>query len=204
MSRKLSRNEKIGIGSAIVAAIVGVAGLVLMIISPEVRVWLHLERPATPVTTPIAAKPPQTLEEIFKMDFPNLNKWSYSGAFVDPKDGTSIPMEEQMHVDYQGYSRFLSFYLPYSPHTYSACLWIADHSSDILAQMDKNEVTTYAPAEQHGISTKELKFSGRIYIYTLSHFTLKEQAELDEKFKRNGLALEMRGLTYMDLKNLTR
>jgi len=153
---------------------------------------------------PQSQKRPLTLEELFKTDFSSLNKWSYSAMFTDPSDGATIPMEEQMHIDYQAYSRFLSFYLPYSPHAYNACVWVAGHPNEILDQMDKNEVITRDPTQQHGISTKELKFSSRVYIYTLSDFTLSQQAALEAEYRRNGLALEIRGLTYMDVTNLER
>ncbi len=153
---------------------------------------------------PSATARPLTLEEMFKSDFSGGNKWSLSATYRSATDGTTVPIEEQMHLDYQGYSRFLSFYLPVSTLTYEACLWIGDHSSDIIGQFDKNEVISRDATQPHGTSDKELKFSGRVFIYTLSDLTLAQQAELEQRYRANGLALEIRGLTYMSFTNLQR
>jgi|HubBroStandDraft_2_1064218.scaffolds.fasta_scaffold05205_7 hypothetical protein len=154
--------------------------------------------------TPSASARPLTLEEMFQSDFSGGNKWSYSAAYKSATDGATVPIEEQMHLDYQGYSRFLSFYLPVSPLAYEAALWIGDHSSEIIGQFDKNEVISRDATEQHGTSDKELKFSGRVFIYTLSDLTLDQQADLERQYRANGLALEIRGLTYMSFTNLQR
>ncbi len=43
MSKKFSRNERIGVGSLVVAVI----GLLLALLLPEVRQWMHLEKKPT-------------------------------------------------------------------------------------------------------------------------------------------------------------
>lgn len=117
------------------------------------------------------------------------------------KDGTkeiTVKISEKEYLDFQGKSKFLGYYVPYSPVAYGICEYLPDLFKISMEELESSaEVKGGFPWDSHQTSSRELVFSGRIYIYHENDFTLQQLAALERLYESKGLSVIFRGPAYL-------
>ena len=145
---------------------------------------------------------PQTLFELFKSDFSNLAKLSNEvTATIGNTDGTfayNILVNFSIYFDFNANSKFYSFYIPKSPdsQSFNFCTHLAKEYPNIINKVSESVTTSTKDPGGPLISSRDLVFSGRIYLYHEDEMTLKQRAELEDLFKASGASVIFRGLDY--------
>jgi hypothetical protein len=145
---------------------------------------------------------PQTLFELFKSDFSNLAKLSNEvTATIGNTDGTfayNILVKYSIFFDFNANSKFYSFYIPKSPdsQSFNFSTHLAIEYPTIINRLSEAVTTSTKDPGGPLISSSDLVFSGRIYLYHEDEMTLKQKAELEDLFKANGAHIIFRGLDY--------
>jgi hypothetical protein len=153
-----------------------------------------------------AGKHIETLLELFKSDFSNLMKLSNEiTASIGNTDGTfayNILVKDSVYLDYNANIKFYSFYIPKSPdnQSFNFCTHLAKEYPNIISKLSDSVTTSAKDPGDPLISSRDLVFSGRIYLYHEDEMTLKQKAELEDLFKANGASIIFRGLDYLQTK----
>jgi hypothetical protein len=147
----------------------------------------------TPVPEPAATpKPIPTLHDLFVSDFPNVLKGRTNFPITAP-DGTVVTTEAQLYLDHAGKSTFIGFYVPSTSLTYKACAYLAEHSEIPLglasSVRDGGMVGERTP-------TKDLVFTGRVYVYHQDELSYAELASLTQLYESKKLSVHFRGPAY--------
>lgn len=109
----------------------------------------------------------------------------------------SVNVEARINMNYVARARFLTFYVPDTPHTFEACSLILARTRATIAEFDREFHDEYGPVEGRKTGMKDLKFTGQIIIY---HQRLLLQSEIDSltaKATKAGLSVEFRGTYYV-------
>jgi len=115
----------------------------------------------------------------------------------ETRQATTIPISIKLHMDFLTNSKFLSVYVPTSPRSFEFCRGLPEVYEGLLSQAVRptEEFVMSGPSEMP-VSSKGLVFTGQILIYHEDDFTLKQQAELEEIFKKKNLFPQLRGVEY--------
>jgi hypothetical protein len=174
----------------------------------------EVSSPQQPSTSTVPDKPagkhvdrPKTLFELFNTDFSNLLKLSSEvTATIGNTDGTShnIAAKVSVYSDYIANSKFYSFYIPKSPvnQSFDVCTRLAKEYPNIINKISDSVITSTKEPGGPSISSRDLVFSGRIYLYHENDMSLKQKAELEDLFKANGAHIIFRGPDYQQTRLL--
>ena len=88
-------------------------------------------------------------------------------------------------------TKFLSYFIPCSSNSYQLCQSVLLNPQWLLDAVKGTEVQTGFPGERTLKST-DLKFSGRVYLYTDNVLTEEQSAALEEVAKQRGIDLVLR------------
>lgn len=144
-----------------------------------------------------------TLREIFDKDFDNLLKHDRTLEIgVQNPDGTmDTPVEitEKIYRDFAGKSQFLGYYIPQSPNAYVILYkYLPDASKMAIKEMDlQMDVISGHVTDSRKTASRDLVFSGRIYIYHENDFSLQRLAALERLYESKGLSVIFRGQAYL-------
>jgi len=189
----LKRGAKLGtslslIGSAliVIGAIVGLIGAFIVDASPE--------RPARTI------KP--TLLSMFATDF----KMKFSGVTTNWSKEIDIDNGQykaiifyDLHYDVGSHAKFISVYLPDQRYFSDIAKHIADNAKNFFEEDQKTLPWGMKSEGQASIAySKDIPFSGRIYIYCPGIFGVEEIGELTRFFREKGEALQVRGDEYLN------
>jgi len=140
---------------------------------------------------------PTTLHDFFKTDFNNLLKASQSLKFVS-KYKEPINFEAQIYADFDAQSIFLGFYIPQSPDTYNICEFLSKNYKNILVELQTKQVAVEARSPgDRPVELKDLKFSGRIFVYHEYPLFASQIDQLIALYKSNNLSPQFRGVDYV-------
>lgn len=132
-----------------------------------------------------------TLREYFDTDFPYC--LSTSQSWPAKAAGADIKIISRVHLDFDAGVTFISYYIPPSvvPKDLSVLLLgkVEDALSNILQSV---EVQMGYEGEQRLVST-ELKFSGRVFIYTESPVLSEDLLDISNCAKSLSLSVVLRG-----------
>jgi hypothetical protein len=165
------------------------------------------KRPSQAVTPPKqnltelqSSKGPLTLHQLFKEDFKGELGFGWVPGPVTAPDGQQTTVEARTLIDRTAGVKFVAFYLPNSLLSYSACVFLSNHTSD-WGHLDFDMET-----QDNGepIFSKDYKFSGRVFIYHEDLFTPEQIGDLHRIFKEKHLLLELRGQEYVQLEGAMR
>jgi hypothetical protein len=149
-----------------------------------------------------AEKHIETLLELYKSDFSNLvklpNEITASFGNTDGTFAYNILVKVSISFDYNANIKFYSFYVPKSPdnQSFNFCTHLAKEYPNIINKISESVTTSAKEPGGPLISSRDLVFSGRIYLYHEDEMTLKQKAELEDLFKANGASVIFRGLDY--------
>jgi len=198
-SRLTSYKRIVRWGAPAVATALIVTGTFLMISRRTVN------RPApaaqvAAVSTPSSA--PVTLESLFKSDFPNLMKITKTAEPTTFENGDSVVVTSQEYADFAARSSFLGHYIPATPLTFRVCVRLANSSYILLDSINKGMgIQTF---DASGTTLKDLKFSGRVFIYHEWPLTLRQKSTLVDYYASKHLAVEFRGIDYLQNEEMAR
>jgi len=177
----LPNHQKIPIGPAIlfIACIAGIAGSVA---------WYKVVKSDKKLFTTLS------IREFFDKDphFTHLLKAVRNFNVTDVQTKETINITAKLYFDFMAKSKFMSFYIPRSPHTYQSCYNLVDNYETIMQDIELGgEVLGGLANEQ--TSSRELIFSGRIYIYHEDTLSLQQLTTLGGLYQSKGLSVVFRG-----------
>jgi len=130
-----------------------------------------------------------TLRQYFDNDFPNLSV-DRSVRLRGP--GFEEEISLKILMDFNSNTKYLSLYIPCNSSYLDICKRILRNLDRLLAIDDRVEIKTGLPGERL-ISSKNLAFSGRVFIYSENNASESEIDELDQFAKQQKLHIQYRG-----------
>jgi hypothetical protein len=166
----------------------------------------HLPGSSVATTTPVTEpKRPwkHSLEELYTSDFPDLGNMQRIITFSDPNSQVKIiEITFRLYQDFHSNAEFVSIFFPASQniHITNKIFGIIKYLRDeIPTQRDQlhNEIGVgmTAPGVPY-TDTKDMRFSGRVIVYTMQAFTDIQRGELGSWYQATNLSLQIRGLDY--------
>ncbi len=144
-------------------------------------------------TWPRSATPsiPKSLEQHFREDF-KLGAYMTELIMSSP-DGLSVKIPARVYFDHDANSKFLSFYIPRCPDSFTACASLArDYKIALDESANVKMIAKHAGDATHTDST-DLSFSGRIFLYHEDTLSLEQLGALEILYKSKSLAPQFRG-----------
>jgi hypothetical protein len=100
-------------------------------------------------------------------------------------------------VDFQSHSKFLAFFLQDSPDAFERCKALAaDLQSPATAINDIASIQFSRAGETAATDVKDVTFTGRVYIYHETRFSVQQLADLEAVFRSKNAAVQFRGHEY--------
>lgn len=171
--------------------------------------WLHWGeiRPLfSKRQSPVVAipKPPlPTLPSLFDQDFhDHTTVFTLSNMAIDWKDGTILHIKRSVYCDYQAGTQFVGFYIPSgnqflnSDKTYRVALKLVNFVNPTMEELRKDIGGGEGYRNQITL-LKNLKFSGRVFLYHEDELTIVQQGEIIKAYKASNFEVQFRGPDYL-------
>lgn len=160
------------------------------------------QRKKPPATSAAQNEKPPTLMDLFNKDFSNMGGLTDKGFDLRSSDGETIHVNWRVVMDFSGKSDFVAFYIPSADHGFDSCLALADMVRPMITDLSKRiEVTG---GDSGGVtSSRELTFSGRVFVYHEWPLSNKQKADIIEAYSAKGLDIQFRGIDYLGDKLIT-
>ncbi len=131
-----------------------------------------------------------TLKEYFETDFASVDKVSNTFRLA----GSSLTVEVigSVHFDYNSNTSYLSCYIPDCDTPLEVCVSLLNNFNKLLEIGNSLEIHTHFPGEKPIVNT-DLRFSGRIFVYSESPIPDDSFEKLQIEAKNNGIFLQYRG-----------
>lgn len=142
-----------------------------------------------------------TLREYFTKDFTRLlNVAAEHKATL--ASGNVVPYTVRVHLDFDSCAKFVSIHIPSGIDPIYITKFYADEISHALKILDSNvEVGAgFAGLGEHTTS-KELVFTGRLFVYAEDAISENAAAELAQHCVANDIRLVLRGATYVEVQD---
>lgn len=187
------------------------------------EIYLHATKPPVPAGLAVPASPPEpattlptstpssnpdqkvgdalpcplTFRQIFDTDF--SDKYSISSVFtvIAPQDDKRCQLGFRILVDFSAISKYAAFFVPRFPHSHWLCGQIAENIEKFFVEIENSYLLQMtSPGDTAAMNSKDLKFSGRVYLYHEDDLSLKQLAELEELFQKHERTAQFRGHAY--------
>ena len=134
-----------------------------------------------------------TLREYFNTDFPAVLNAASTLRLTLNTAGASVDYEvpARVHYDFDSGTKYVSYFVSSGPQSAALCEGLLMNPHWIFDAVKGLSVTTGFPGEQQ-ISASDLKFSGRIFIYTEDLLPEETAQKIMEMAKQGGFAVVMR------------
>ena len=101
-------------------------------------------------------------------------------------------------LDFEHRAKWLYSYIPMNNGTFRACQWLIDNADNIINELEREVSVTNDTMLGTGVmSTKDLIFSRRIYVYHELPITDKDRIALESDASKSNLNVVFRGLIYL-------
>jgi hypothetical protein len=144
-----------------------------------------------------------SLLDLFNSDFPygHIDK----EVLLKTADGGEVKALIHVFYDFNGRSSFLGFYLPRSTMTFEACAYIGQNYK-LLYDDIINSISVGARYAGDVAMTfsKDLVFSGRIYVYYEDDLSMEQLGVLAALYRQHGVDFQPRGGAYLTTQWLSR
>jgi hypothetical protein len=134
-----------------------------------------------------------TLREYFDADFNSV--LNVANTFQLKSDGNTIECIGRVHFDFNSNTKYISCFLPECDNPVGLCVGILKSLDQILSMADDVEVQSMLPGEKP-MTSKDLLFSGRVFIYSESAIENSLLEKLQGEAKANGVMLQNRSVTF--------
>jgi len=150
----------------------------------------------------------KNLQDYFKEDFNER----YGGVGQDhvitlhdtrTKSDVTATVGYRLIPDYDAHVFFLDFYVPPTPNAYDFCEYLLSDIPGAIPVLQTKLVKNIERqvAGERGVELKDLKFSGRVFIYHESPLLTSDQDSLRAIYKKKKMELQMRGPDYLFYRN---
>jgi|GEM_PF-1092433 len=173
----------------------------LLTIENEPTTEVASAQPSSSPTVESSPEAPKTLYDLFLEDFPHqLKLRRTSDIIIEGKPVYQI--EYRLVLDFDSKTKFLSVYLPSSSYMRAACEYLPRAYRALLDTRPSGiaEMEAHWPGER-ATELKDLRFSGRIYVYHEDALLASELETLTALYKSKGLDVRFRGDTYTYVRN---
>jgi hypothetical protein len=138
-----------------------------------------------------------TLYDLYAIDFggevtyPHV--WRLSGS-----NGSKIDVESEVVWQLGQGIEFIKFYIPYTKETHDVCVaWVAQEYQNIIQATHEMGATQKIPGESEEVTSKQLVFSKRIYVYHEAYLSPEEVIDLRNGFQKLGITILFRSSDYL-------
>jgi hypothetical protein len=111
-------------------------------------------------------------------------------------------IKRQVYLDFDRLSKFVGYYISAGSKTYEICEFLASQSEDTLKALEaemKIQSGFVGQRDRRGIA--DLKFVQQVVIYHEDNLTSRQAVDLEDSYKKRGLALVLRGPEYLSIKS---
>jgi len=167
--------------------------------------WFLIARPnSVPTRPPLSGSTSEqvpTLTDLFKSDFPNVLKVADDTfSLKSGTDGTILPINRQVYMDFEAKTQFVGFYIPFRPsshpnQSFDASMTLVNAVQATIEVLDKH---VPAGGDAGGITkAQDLIFSGRVYLYHEEPVSNLQKAEITQAYHARHYDVNFRGLDYL-------
>ena len=108
-------------------------------------------------------------------------------------DGASYEVRAEVVQDFDGGSKYLKLYIPEARAPESILAHVLDNAHDLIWKAESEFLVTAGMAgTSEKVSNRDLRFSGRVLVYTPSVTTPEQWASLSQSMSAKGLSLLVR------------
>ncbi len=134
-----------------------------------------------------------TLRQYFDTDFKHVLS-GHRTRILGAPDG-NLEVVERLHFDFNSNTTYISYFIPANAHPYDACLFLINNTDLALSLLDSFESAGGYIGEEL-MSTKDLKFSGRVFLYHENDLPQQQLHSLKEIGRHKNLSVQFRGPTF--------
>lgn len=189
----------------------GIIGALAAILIVESTRWVaNIEMAAKVVpenvgTTSVPKEAPnpygKTLHDLYNNDdFPIIFGMGMLTPLMNAS-GKQFNVEWTLRYDFNGGSIFPVFYIPDTADSYNVISGLAKITKNLVANTQKSVVIgTKTPGNSSRDTTKDLKFLGRVVIYSLHDFGVEGLGQITRIYRDNDLAAQIRSNDWLILR----
>ena len=133
-----------------------------------------------------------SLKDYFDTDFKYVLNAHRSLKMRSNKSNEEIEVVSRVHLDFDSNTKYISYYVPQTANVFDVCLSMIKKPEYALA-LDKGVEVQGSSAGEEQSSSSELRFSGRIFIYTENELTKEQIGQLKVVATKLGTSIRMRG-----------
>lgn len=175
--------------------------LALILVVSSIEYAICKGRP-TPTTGEVPKEMP-SLKKLFDEDFANIMQQN-ANRKLGVKTGsveTFVLIPEKVYLDFAAKTKFVGYFISMStPSPYDVCKFLSEMPKETIKDFDNiAEVQGGHTTEISMTSSKDLVFSGRVYIYHENNFSLQELASLEQLYKEKESSVLFRGISYLQM-----
>jgi TIR domain len=134
-----------------------------------------------------------TLREYFDTDFPSvLNAASTLSLTIKQADSTAtFDVRGRVHYDFDSGTKYVSYFIPAGPEALALSEGAAMNTQWLFDAVKGIIVQTGYPGER-ALDAADLKFSGRVFLYTEDLFSEEQMNKVEKMAKERGLDVVFR------------
>lgn len=165
--------------------------------------------PAEKHDSALRESPPPSLLSLFMTDLQPSEGMTWNASVeITIRVGDReviIPIFYNIYDDTNANAKYLAFYIPAihikgaqpSVHSYSIAEEIAEKYPQWIKDIQENRwAVIKSTGSSSSDSTKDIPFSGRIFIYHADDFSIEQLAALQKLFRKHGATVQFRGMDY--------
>lgn len=180
------------LASLTIGGIVGICGAVAF--------WTFANDPPKNDDAEAAKAEPKikTLLDYYKSDFSFMSTDSTAGMGLGRDTPPLLEIKYKVWQDFDTNSKFLSVFVPRSPHSYDVCVALAQACPELVERAGKGiQIKAGRPGDAALADSNDLVFTGKVYVYHEGEFALSQLGKLDELFRSKKLTAQFRGWDYI-------
>jgi hypothetical protein len=145
-----------------------------------------------------------TLHDLFRMDFggPDSPYLQASGRVSVTDNEPRFYVEYDIIKNARDRSKLIAYYVPDSSITFSVCAYLAKQAQFFFDKAPQLDVNTKGIGDSEETSTKDLPFTGRVYVYHETYLKPEQTITLSTMYAAQGQSVIFRSIDYLSNKKL--
>jgi hypothetical protein len=170
-----------------------IGSIVIVVLTSWLVVSVLNAKPSPSVNE--ASLPALTLRSLMQGDLPDYDK---SSQEIPIGNGVSVDCMVSSNLD--SGAKVLSFFIPATPKTAEALLFLATKAQDIGRDVASSAKIKYKAINEPPQDSSSFPFTGKIYIYHEDYLSHAQEGEIETAFKQNKMDAILRGPDYLRTK----
>lgn len=137
-----------------------------------------------------------TLKEYFDTDFTRVLNVAQPLTVASRSGDDPVQVQARVHFDFDSNTKYVSCFVPETPDPLSVSVALLKDIKQILSIADGAIVQIGFPGGEEARDSRDLRFSGRVFLYTEHRIPSDKAAQLSAEAKGNGLSVQIRGPEY--------